>query len=341
MIASKNNSFKEIWDKLKKCKRVAMTLHTGPDGDSLGSCAAMKYILERDLGCKVTLVSGDPLEENVGTMPYAKEVQFGKDFATFDWSECDVALCLDSATLGMLSSKQKGTFVFPPSVFVIQLDHHATNLYYGAMNYVDKSMPSACSVLVEMFKQLKIKFDAEVSRRLLLGICTDTGFFAYDSSPLIAMKQAVFLIEQGVDYYNEISRPIRLSESLGAKKLFALLINNIKVNERGRFAYSHVSLQETKKMGLSSSELRGGIRALQDLKNVDFVFTLTEVEGYIKGAFRSSANVDVSLFAKALGGGGHKTAAGFYFSGISLAEAEKKVLAVIEKVGIHHFTNKA
>jgi len=45
-------------------------------------------------------------------------------------------------------------------------------------------------------------------------------------------------------------------------------------------------------------------------------------------SFRSKNEIDVSLFAKALGGGGHKSAAGAYLN-CSLEEAKQKVLSVI------------
>ena len=41
------NTFEEIWKALKKSKKVLMSLHPSPDGDSLGSCVAMKYFLEK------------------------------------------------------------------------------------------------------------------------------------------------------------------------------------------------------------------------------------------------------------------------------------------------------
>ena len=58
-----NNSFEEIWDKLKEFKKAIITLHSGPDGDSLGSCTAMKYVLEKYLNYEVTLISYDKLSE--------------------------------------------------------------------------------------------------------------------------------------------------------------------------------------------------------------------------------------------------------------------------------------
>ena len=96
-----------------------------------------------------------------------------------------------------------------------------------------------------------------------------------------------------------------------------------------------VSRRVAKELNLNLAEVRLGSKEIGTLKGFDFVFILTEMEDMIKCSFRSIQGVDVSLFSKELGGGGHKAAAGVYIKGMSLEEAEKKVLSVIEKIGIH------
>src|SRR3989344_2436437 len=166
-----NNSFEEIWSKLKKCKRVAITLHSGPDGDSFGSCTAMKYVLERDLNMDVTLVSYDPLEKSLSKLSFAKEIEFGKDVVDLDFNNFDAFIALDCSTSSMLGKLKQG-FQLPKNLFVINIDHHYTNEHYGNLNYVDASAPSACSVLIDLFKNVNVKFDHDLCVRLLVGLCT-------------------------------------------------------------------------------------------------------------------------------------------------------------------------
>jgi nanoRNase/pAp phosphatase (c-di-AMP/oligoRNAs hydrolase) len=94
-MEKKNNTFEEIWEKLKSCKKVLMTLHTGPDGDSLGSCTAMKYVLEREFGAEVTLVSPDVLAENLAGLSMSKDVLIGKTISDFNLDDYDSLICLD------------------------------------------------------------------------------------------------------------------------------------------------------------------------------------------------------------------------------------------------------
>ena len=335
MTSQKNDSFSVIWKELSKCKRVAMSLHARPDGDSLGSCTALKYVLERDLDIKVDLVSYDSLEEELSALPFAKDVRFGVDLTDLNLDSYDAVMFVDSS-LKNFSGKLRERFTIPQGIFSIVIDHHSANERFGNLNYVDENAPSACSVLIDLFRANKVMFDHELCLRLLIGLSTDTGFFAYDSSPLRALKEAVFLIECGnVNYYQEITLPIRMSVSLKMKKLHGLIINNLVIDKNLRAGYSIISLSDVAHLGLNASDIRGGIRAIQDLKDVDFTFTLTELSDSIKGSFRSSRNVDVSRFALALGGGGHKPAAAFVLPKMPLEKAINHVLEVIRKVGIH------
>lgn len=334
-MKGKNNSFEEIWDKLKESRRVLMSLHTGPDGDSLGSCAAMKYVLERE-GAEVMLISHDPVDEGLMSLEIAKEVEFGKDVEDFDLKDFDVLVVLDSGNMERVG-KQKVDYEIPEGAFVVNIDHHTTNEYYGNLNYVDAVAPSTCSILIKMFKELGLEFDSDLSRRLLLGVCTDSGFFTHDLDLKNIFTDVLFLIENGADYNKEILQPLVLNRPLGIKKYFGLLNANMKFIEDKKLIYSCVSMEEIKDLGLNLAEIRHGSSAISNIKGADFSFTLVEMEDGIKGSFRTTNKVDVSRFAVALGGGGHKVAAGFILKDISLEEAEKKVLDVVEELGVEYF----
>ena len=88
----KNNSSNEILDEIKKSRKILLSLHEGPDGDSLGSSAAMKYFLERDLNKKVELISKDKISEDFLVFSFSKEVKFGTDFSDLNLSEFDLSL---------------------------------------------------------------------------------------------------------------------------------------------------------------------------------------------------------------------------------------------------------
>lgn len=109
-----------------------------------------------------------------------------------------------------------------------------------------------------------------------------------------------------------------------------MLFNNIKVS--GKIGYSSISKEDIEKLKLNESEVRLGPNELQMTGDFNLIFTLAEMGDYIKGSLRSKKDVDVSVIAKELGGGGHKAAASFMLPKMPLDKAEKKVLEAIEKV---------
>ncbi|MFH1425434.1 MAG: DHH family phosphoesterase [archaeon] len=331
----KNNTFQEIWNKINECEKILISLHSGPDGDSLGSCTAMKYVLEKQ-DKDVTLISYDYLIESLQSMSITKEIDFKKDILDVNLENFDLLLCIDISTPEMIG-KYKRDYQTPKNIFTINIDHHPTNKYYANLNYVDEHQPSATSILLEMFKQSDIEFDSELSTRLLLGLCTDCGFFTFAPLAEKALKQASFLIENGGKYLERVVAPILHQQPLNLMKYYSLLVMKLKFDKNKRFAYSLTTAEEIKKLGLNLAEIRLGPNHLQYLKEFEFIFTLVEVGNSIKGSFRSQKKVDVSLFAKNLGGGGHKSAAAFHLENVSLKQAEKQVLETIEKVGIHKF----
>ncbi len=326
----KNNTFEEIWSELKKAKKVLMTLHYRPDGDSLGSCAAMKYVLEKE-GVDVTLISKDKLNEGLSDFEFSKEVEFGRDIQKENLGDFDKIVFLDYGAADSDFSEEfmKGLKSFN----VINIDHHKTNSYFGSLNYVNEKSASTCSVLFEMFKKIGIKFDREISLRLLVGICTDTGFFKWGDS-IDSMKKATTLLETGkIDYEKEVYDVI-MTNPWKLKKLHGIILNNMEKEEiRGTdVAYSWSTKEDYKKAGLDESDVRLAVICMNDIKDIDLVFVLNEIDGTIKGSFRSS-KFDTTLYSSVLGGGGHKAASGFTIKGSNMKDAIKKVLETIKEKG--------
>jgi bifunctional oligoribonuclease and PAP phosphatase NrnA len=317
-----NNFFNEINEKLKEADNILMTLHKGPDGDSLGSCGVMKYYLEK-LGKKVKLIGYDKPSEDISDFDFVNEIEFGKKLEDFDLKNFDVVLLLDSGA----PSQAKTSEDVLEKGFVINMDHHGTNPFYGNLNYVDSLKCSTCSVLLDFFEELGIEIDEEIASRLLIGVYSDSGGFV-NRNALGALEDAQRLLKKGANYL-EIVEKLN-SISLRMKKYNAYLVNNLET--RKNIGWTYLSEEKVREFGLNLSEVRQGIRELRNIRELDIVFTISEVEEGMKISFRSSGDIDVSLFANELGGGGHKGAASASLKDISMEEAKDKVLEVIDRV---------
>lgn len=325
----KNNTPEEILKKIKSCKWIILPLHEGPDGDSIASCCAMKYLLKREFDIEPVIITNEKINENLHLMNFVKEIDFTKSIEDLKIEKHGLILFLDH---GAIKYRKKDSVEIPRNK-MINIDHHDTNTYFAEINYVDSTKPSTCSVLLDLFQKWKIRFDKELSTRLLFGVYTDTQGFTTNKS---SIKDASFLIDNGADY-KKIVQVLKYNVPLNVAKYFALLTENFEIVDFGKYKIgkSIVSKEDTKKLKLNISDIRLGPNHLQTIGGVDFLFTLAETDDSIKGSFRSNNNIDASLIAKELGGGGHKLAAGFYLEKMSLEEAEQKVIEAIKKVGIH------
>jgi bifunctional oligoribonuclease and PAP phosphatase NrnA len=327
-----NNSFKEIFNQINNSKNILLSLHLGPDGDSLGSCISLKYFLEKFLNKKVKLISSDMISENLTNFPFVSNIEFNKDISKIDFNKekFDLVICLDIGSLEMLSKDEN--FKFFEDLFVINIDHHETNTFFGNLNYVDPRKSSTCSVLLDFFNFIEFNIDKELATSLLLGICTDTNFFRVRHSDL-ALIEAVNLIEKGADY-SFILNNVLFKERLEVKKFLGVIINNLKFDKKRKLGYSILTYDEIKNLKLNSSELALGIDEIRGIDEFDFVLLLVETKDSIRGSFRSVKGVNTSLFSKELGGGGHKAASGFKLNKMDLKLAKIKIFDVIDKIGI-------
>ncbi len=314
-----NNNFKEIYEKLIDSKKIIISLHKGPDGDSLGSCSAMKYFLEKQ-NKNIKIISPDEIAESFLNLNMTKDIETGKSLENFNIKEYDVVLCLDSAKPSQIKTPEEHL----KKGFVINIDHHETNPFYGNLNYIDSEKSSTCSILLDFFNELGIEIDKELATRLILGVYTDSrGFTARNA--IQALKDANKLIDKQANYL-ELLEKIKIS--LRMKKYLSYIINNVQYKDN--IAWSFLPKEKIKELDLNLSEIRKGISELRELKEFDIVFTLSEIKpGKIKVSFRSS-KTDVSKFARELGGGGHKGAASADIYEMNLEEAKNKVLETIE-----------
>lgn len=234
-----------------------------------------------------------------------------------------------------ISKKLRGNFAIPKTLKIVNIDHHISNDYYGTFNYIDAESPAACSVLFDLFEEACISFDKEMALRLLIGICTDTRFFTNQTGIKKALEQSLYLLNFEIDYSKDILRPLLYLQPLKIKQLRAQLINNIKLHPTLKIASSHISYKDIQRLKLSESDMSGIIDEIYNIEDYDLFFLLVELKDYIKGSLRTTARLNVSLFAQELGGGGNRYAAGFILPKMPLKKAEQKVLKTIKKVGFH------
>jgi len=339
-----NNTFTEIWKALKDSKNILIPLHVSPDGDSFGSSLAMYYVL-KNLGKNPVLISQDKVDGYFDLFEEYKLIKWETDILTLDFSNFDTILALDSTDPYRYLKDQKREYKFPETVKVINIDHHEVNSLFGDINYVNSKASSTSEILYDLLienKAVPLEGPSSEAERILtmlmIGILTDTGIFRYNSRPELFDK--VSQITRIIDYIKLVTT-IEYNKPIEKKKSEALTLKNMIFVKDKKYIYSKISLKEFIAGGVPIEERGGGCDLINDVRGYGFSFTLAEKDrGRITVSFRSNKGIDTSVFARALGGNGHKPASGCLLLNMSLEEAEKKVLAVIEKgfvIGSHPY----
>lgn len=314
----------EILEELKKAKRILLNFHRGPDPDSVGSGLAMYEVLKK-FGKDVEIVCPDSLPEEVVFLPSSnvcKKVYYGK----FDFSKFDLFIVMDSSSWKMVTGKEDAPF---PVINLIVIDHHKTNTRFGKINLVDSEASSNAEVLYQVFKDWKVKIDRNIATNLLTGIFGDTLLLKY-ATPL-ALKVAAKLVEEGAAR-DQIIFHLFSSVRFDEVKMWGEFLARMELDKAHRFAWSAVPYEVCKKYENTDAKSSAAGLFGQIIRDTDFSIIMLEKEkNSLSLSFRSRGGFDVSPLAVALGGGGHKAAAGGDVRGLPFEKAVEKVLELARK----------
>lgn len=296
---------------------VALACHVGPDGDALGSMLGLA-IAASNAGKKVVASFGSPfaVPPSLSFLPVQLLVP-PQDFP--DTPEVMVVLDAGSQErLGELGSNASDANV------LIVVDHHVTNEGFGDISLVDPSAGATGELVYEILRALDWKITPEVALCLHTALVTDTGRFSYSNTTPQTLRIAAELVESGAEP-NLVGRHVYEEEPFGYLKVVAVAMDRAVLERELRVVYTWISDQDLRSLGLAWGETENMIDLLRLAVEADTaVLAKVHDDGRVKVSMRSRGETDVGGLAAAMGGGGHRLAAGF--------TVEDDVEAVIERV---------
>lgn len=305
-------SLKEAAGKLLAASKIAITAHEKPDGDAVGSCLALKLMMEK-LGKECLVLIDDDIPAFLSFLPGADKIFKPEQ----DGYDTDLLVVIDASMdrIGRTAEKCSGK--------VLNLDHHISNDGKADFLYLDAERAAAAEIIYQLMPELGITPDRDIAANLYTGIATDSGFFKYSSVTPATLRAAAALLETGI-------RPEKISEAVETKPYnvvsgMAAALQTIELHANGKVAGLFLDYELTK--GIESTE--GFIDQVRVIEGVDVAVVLKAVEQAVCRVSMRSKKTDVSRIATALGGGGHIRAAGCTIKK-PLAEAKKLLLETIE-----------
>ncbi len=151
-------------------QRFLLTSHARPDGDSIGSQLAMAFALEA-LGKQVHLVNADPAPDHYLEFPGVDRIEIAQ--RTDAQADALIVMeCSDLSRTGVAGLEHH---------FIINIDHHAGNRLYGALNWFDESAAACGEMVFDLVRDLGVPLTPDIAVHVYVAILTDTGSFHYSS----------------------------------------------------------------------------------------------------------------------------------------------------------------
>ena len=302
---------------LNSYSEFLLIAHVAPDGDTLGSCLALKHLLHQ-MDKQAKVICDDPVPHMYAFLPGADEVLTGT--TAVDAEAVVTVDCADAGRAGRQWTKAIGK----PSLCI---DHHITNPAFCGTNFIEDCAATG-ELVCMLYDTLDRCITTEAAVCLYTAIATDTGNFAYSSVTPRTFRLMGKIMESGFDL-PECNRLLYRNERIQKLRMTARTIENARFYLSGQLVVATLSLAETKAVDGLDADSDGIIETLRDVESVVVACFIRETEsGEIKVSLRSKARIDCAALASSFGGGGHVRAAGATMY-TSLGEAEEKVTAAL------------
>lgn len=309
-----------IIERLKREEReILIFTHENPDGDAIGSMLGL-YLFLKKKGKKVVAAMKDSIPYAYNFLPAGDEIKkLPLDI------EFDVAILVDAA-----SKERAGVDV--KSKEVIRVDHHIGGKFESLYDYVEVGSPSTTFVITQILRQWdEDSVDKDIATCLYTGLITDTGSFRYNNTDERTFETAKFLLSKGADPFY-ISKMVFERNKLSTLMLLQKTLSTLELYMEGKVAVLTVFRDFLDQTGSVEEETEGFVNFARSLDGVEVAILMIQKDDLYtwRVSLRGKGNVNVQKVASALGGGGHRDAAGCRMKG-DYTQVKSRLLETIKQ----------
>lgn len=313
----------KILDKIRECNKIAITFHTSPDGDALGSSLALLQGLMK-LNKDVYIISTDKVPDDYSFLPF-KEVVDEAPSQVLSGTECVIVLdCGDFKRISWENDSANKEYT------LINIDHHLSNELYADLNYADTNAAAVGEIIYQILCLMSIKIDKSIATCLYTSLITDSGSFRFSNTTSVTHTIAGDLINTGIDF-SDIHRKIYENKKYSRVKLYGKVIESMYLTGDNQICVMEITESMLKELGLEQSDTSDLLGFGTQIDTVEVTILLKENSEGVKISLRSKAKVDVRRIAEKFGGGGHTRAAGLLLR-MSMCEARKTIINAVEEM---------
>ncbi len=291
-----------IIQQIQKSSTFYIFGHIDPDGDCVGSQLALALFLNQ-LGKKTFLYSKGKFERRE-----IKKFQnhFEETFVPVD--KDGVVIIVDCSTPERtgFSDEHLDDFI------TIVIDHHSSGEAFGDLRYVKPQASSCTTLILNLIEALGKKPTKEIAELLMLGLCTDTGFFRHlTETGAPAFEAAAKLTAAGASP-NKIYFDINGNKNAATLQLISQSLARATPFLGGKLLITWETLEDYQHISRDCRDIDTVYMMLLATEGVQVVASVKEdtPDKVTVGLRTRCEDIDLGKAAAQLGGGGHRKAAG-------------------------------
>lgn len=311
---------------IKESGQILLFAHSRPDGDTVGSCLALKEYIKNS-GKSADIACFDPFPEYL--RPLSAENFIHPDKLKLE--KYNLIIACDSVERGFQkiypvkyprNGLGKAEFngvshINEESQVVALLDHHPDITLKGDVNIINADYSSVCEIVFDFFEFNKIEMTRPMATFIMLGILGDTGSFQHANTTPRVMEIASVLLKKGAPL-SKIIETAFANKNISTLKLWGKAFEKARINPENGMIISVLTQKDLEECQAGTEDIAQVAGILNTAPGTKFSLILSERgDGIVKGSLRSEEykGVDVSKIAARFGGGGHKLASGFEIKG--------------------------
>lgn len=303
--------------RLRQMNNVLLLTHVRPDGDTIGSAAALCQAL-RDMGKTAYLLYNPEITDTYA--PYA---------APYWASEGFVPEHIVSADIAALNLLPDNAAAYASRV-ELTIDHHGSQEFFAAETCLDADAAACGEIIYRVIQELTAVTPA-IALLLYVAISTDTGCFVYANTTADTHRIAAELLETGIDV-GPVNKVLFRTKSKTRLAMEARMVADMELYDGDRVVVMSIPLSLRQELHATEADIEELSSLAALVEGTDCGITLRELKpGRVKLSLRTGPRVDACAVCQRLGGGGHKAAAGATVDG-TLEDAKALILKAYRAV---------
>ena len=295
---SKPIDVREAAQRLYSAQHILILTHRRPDGDTVGSAAALCRAL-RKAGKDAWVFANEDITPRLGFL--LEGLTAPADYV----SDCIVAVDIADTQLLTDSAKQ-----FADKVDLC-LDHHPSNVQYAKELVLHGKAAATGEVIYLLAKELGVQFDLPMWEALYIAVATDTGCFKFSNTTPLAHRIAADAIGAGLDFLPH-NRTFFEAKSKTRFLIERKMFDDMIFSDNGEICCSWLERSWLNEIGATDDDLDNLSTLTMQLEGVrcGIILTQNKKDKAYKVSVRSHRPADASRICQNFGGGGHPRAAG-------------------------------